>query len=273
VTDDDGLTDLDTVVIFTTANIHVFWYKARTNDYPITQSNPGPGIPGRSIVYEGKIATGGVAQHSGAASTSIAFGSGSDDAQGRCAFIWSLDLNNMTGRAVTAKVRAEYRDGWCGGALCEPGPINVRCGVADFQGNVDTWGGPQTVPETADWQDFLNPISSSMGYDFMTPTLQAEEIISITAPAGRPDDFSPSILDGQFFEIDVTDQVNWILSHDGQYAIMILVPVGEGNTGKISSYSEENCPGASTLECPSDEPWTTDGNTAHIIVEGNLTPK
>jgi hypothetical protein len=251
------------------AATHVMWYKATTNAYNLQASNPGPGIAAGATVHESIIASGGVAQHSGAASTALVFGSGLDDAQGRCAFFWSLDLDNATGTATSAKVRGEYRDGWCGNALCNSGPINIRCGVADFQGNVDTWGTAETVPETADWQDFLNPISSSMGYDFMTPTLQAEEVIAYTAAAGRPDDFSPSVLDGQFFEVDVTDQVNYILSNSGHFAIMLLVPVGEGNTGKVNTYSEENCPGASTIGCPSDNPWTTDGNTCHLVIESN----
>ena len=250
------------------AATHVMWYKATTNAYNLQASNPGPGLAAGVTVHESIIASGGVAQHSGAASTALVFGSGLDDAQGRCAFFWSLDLDNATGTATSAKIRAEYRDGWCGNALCNSGTINIRAGVADFQGNCDTWGGPEYVPETADWQDFLNPISSSMGYDFMTPTLQSEEVINYTAAAGRPDDFSPSVLDGQFFDVDVTDQVNWILQNSGHYAIMLLVPVGEGNTGKVNSYSEENGPGI-PVGCDSDNPWTQDGNTCHLVIESD----
>jgi hypothetical protein len=246
---------------------YVFWYKATTNSYDLQASSPGPGIPAGAEVHESILATGGVAQHSGAAEPGIAIGSGLDDAQGRCGFVWSQDLDNSTGTATSAKFRAEYRDGWCGNALCNSGTINIRCGVADFQGNFDTWGG--VIPETADWQDFLNPISSSMGYDFMTPTLQAEEVIAYTAPAGRPDDFSPSVLDGQFLEIDVTDQVNWILQNTGHFAIMFLVPVGEGNTGKINSYTDESC-SPDQGACISDNPWAQDGNSGHLLIAGDL---
>jgi hypothetical protein len=248
---------------------YVFWYKATTNSYNLQASSPGPGLPAGAEVHESIIASGGVAQHSGAASTALVFGSGLDDAQGRCAFFWSLDLDNSTGTATTAKIRAEYRDGWSNNAFCNSGTVNIRAGIADFQGNVDTWGGAAFVPETADWQDFLNPISSSMGYDFMTPTLQSEEVINYTAAAGRPDDFSPSVLDGQFFEVDVTDQVNWILQNTGHYAIMLLVPVGEGNTGKVNTYSEENAPGVGSI-MGSDNPWTADGNTCHMLINGNI---
>jgi hypothetical protein len=252
---------------------HVFWYKATTNGYNLTASNPGPGLPSDAVVHERIIASGGVAQHSGAASTALVFGSGLDDAQGRCAFFWSLDLDSAKGTATSAKIRAEYRDGWSNNAFCNSGTINIRAGVADFDGNIQTWGGAEYVPETADWQDFLNPISSSMHYDYQSTTLQAEEIIAYTAEAGRPDEFSPSVLDGKFFEVDVTDQVNWILSNtmenkgalSGHYAIMLLVPVGEGNTGKVNTYSEENCPDVSTV-MGSDNPWTADANTCHLVI-------
>jgi hypothetical protein len=251
---------------------HVFWYKATTNGYALTQCNPGPCLDAAATVHEGIIATGCVAQHSGSQDSRIAFGSGLDDQQGRCSFIWSNDLNNATGAAASALFRAEYQDGWCGNALCNAGPINIRCGVVDFQGNLDTWGGADYVPETADWQDFLNPLSSSMGFDFMTPTLQSEEVISFTAPAGKQDEFSPSVLDGQFVEVDITDQVNWILQNSGNYAIVFLVPPNEGNTGKVSAYAYEDSPGVQLVYCGGDNPWTKDGNTAHIEIDGTGYP-
>jgi hypothetical protein len=246
------------------AKTHVFWYKVLTNNYPITDCNPGPCLDNNATFHEGIIASGTVAQHSGSAEHSLVFGSGLDDQQGRCGFIWSKELNEITGTVTSAKVRAEYRDGWAGNALCNAGPINIRCGVVDFQGNLDTWGGADYVPETADWQDFLNPLSSSMGYDFMTPTLQVEEIISFQAPAGRQSEFDPSVLDGKFFEVDITDQVNWILANSGSYAIVLLVPPNEGNTGKVTTYSAED--GTGTQWLGGDNPWTTDGNTAHIVM-------
>jgi hypothetical protein len=248
---------------------HVFWYKVTTNNYPVTDCNPGPCFDGTETFHEGMIATGTVAQHSGSSEASLVFGSGADDQQGRCGFIWSYDLNKATGAVTSAKVRAEYRDGWSSASLLNPGPIKIRCGVSDFQGNIDTWGSPEGVPETADWQDFLNPLSSSMGYDFMTPTLQAEEIISYTAVAGRTGEFESSVRDGQFFEVDITEQVNWILENEGQYAVVLLVPPNEGNTGKVNSYSMEDCPGAETIPCPSDNPWTADGNTANLVLESS----
>jgi hypothetical protein len=63
--------------------------------------------------------------------------------------------------------------------------------------------------------------------------------------------------------------VNYVLQNSGQLAIMLLVPVGGGNTGKVSSYGRENCPEVATLSCGSDNPWTPDGNSAHIVVESD----
>jgi hypothetical protein len=210
------------------------------------------------------IATGCVAQHSGSSEATFVMGSGLDDQQGRCGFFWVKQLNGATGTASSALWRAEYRDGWAGNAFCNSGSINIRCGVVDFQGNLDTWGGEDYVPETADWQDFLNPLSSSMGYDFMTPTLQQEEVIAYTAPAGRSDEFGSSVLDGQFMEVDVTDQVNWILQNSGNFGIVCLVPPNEGNTGKVNTYTMED--GTGTMGLGSDSPWTTDGNSGHLKV-------
>jgi hypothetical protein len=253
----------------TQAATNIFWYKAVERGYSLEQSNPGPGIPAGAVIHQGMLATGAVAQHSGASNAGWACGSGLDDQQGRCAFVWSKELCDATGTITSAKFRGEHQDGWCGNALNNSGSINIRCGVVDFQGNLDTWGSADLVPETADWQDFLNPLSSSMGYDFMTPTLQQEEVISFTAPAGRPDEFAGSVLDGQFLEVDITDQVNWILQNSGHFAIAFLVPPNEGNTGKINIYADESASGVST--CPSDNPWATDCNSAHLWIEGDIT--
>jgi hypothetical protein len=171
--------------------------------------------------------------------------------------------------------RGEFRDGWAGNPFCNAGPIAIRCGIVDFQGNLDTWGGAEYVPEIADWQDPFNPLCVCRGYICPIPT-EAEEIINYTAPAGRPAETEPSILDKQFAEIDITDQVNWILSHtgvnrgtfSGQYAIAFCTDIGAGSTGKIYLYADET--GSGYLDYGSDTPWTQDGNTAHIVGYGYL---
>ena len=257
---------------------HVFWYKATDRGYNL-QSNPGPNLPAGATVHQGIIMSAGVAQHSGAATDGFFCGSGLDDAQGRCGVVWSADLCAMQGTCTSAKFRAEFRDGWSGNGFCNIGPINIRCGVADFKGNVDIWGSPELVAETATWQDFLNPLGSTMGYDMTNPTMEQEEVINFTAPAARPSESDPSILDKQFVEIDITDQVSWILSHTGanqgaytgQYAIPFLVTPGMGSTGKINCYADEAVSGSQTA-MGSDAPWTTDGNTVHLLVEGTLEP-
>ena len=113
-----------------------------------------------------------------------------------------------------------------------------------------------------------------MGYDSCNMPLEAEEIININMPAGRPGDSVPPVQDSQFIEIDVTDQVNWILSHtgenrgtySGQYAVVFLTPIGMGSTGKFYLYANEACDGP---VFSSENPWTQDGNTMHLVVESN----
>jgi len=252
---------------------HVFWYKAQTNAYNLQQCDDkgggktfGPCISAGAIVHQGITATGTVAQHSGSSEAgSFNFGSGLDDAQGRCAYFWSSDLSAATGTATAAKIRGEYKDGFSGNAMCNAGPIAIRCGVADFQGNIGIWGSPELVSETATWQDFLNPIGSTMGYDLSNPTLGAEEVINVTAPIARTDAAEPSVLDGEFFEVDVTDQVNFILANAGQHAIVLLVAPGQGSTGKIGSLAAED----GIRPNGADNPWSQDGNTLHCMVESD----
>jgi hypothetical protein len=83
------------------------------------------------------------------------------------------------------------------------------------------------------------------------------------------------VLDGKFCEIEVTDQVNWILQHtgagkgaySGQYCIVLTVAPGSGSTGKVNLACHEACaqPGAG------DNPWNRDGNTCHLLVSGELS--
>jgi hypothetical protein len=256
----------------------VFWYKATDKGYNL-QSNPGPNIPGGAEVHQGIIMSAGIAQYSGNATDGFFCGNALDDTQGRCGVIWSKDLCERMGTCTSAKFRGELRDGWSDDAFCNAGPMAIRCGVADFSGNVGIWGDPGLVAENATWQDFLNPLGSGMGYDMTHPVLEAEDTIEFTAPAGRQGEAEPSVLDKQFVEIDITGQVNWILSHtganmgsySGQYAIVFLSTPGMGSTGKINCYADEAFSGSQTA-MGSDAPWTTDGNTVHILVEGTLEP-
>lgn len=276
VKDDDGNYAFDTVmVIVNDSTVHLFWYHAQANGYNLAESNPGPGIGTNIIFHEGIIMSASVAEYTGNSTEGFFLGSGLDDLQGRCGVVWSRDLCKMNGSATRAVLKGEFRDGWSGNAFCNAGPITIRCGVVDFQENISVWGADSFVSETATWQDFLNPLVSTMGYDMSNPTLQAEEIILFEAPAGRLSEADPSVLDGQFIEIDITDQVNWILQHtgpnkgsySGQYAIVFLVAPGQGSTGKFNLYAAENLPGVGS---GSDNPWTNDGNTIHLLVYGLL---
>lgn len=250
------------------SSTHVFWYKAITNGYNL-QANPGPNLPAGAIVHQGMIMSATLNQRNNAQEASFVIGSGLDDAQGRCGVVWSKELCTASGVATLAKVRAEYRDSWSG-SFSSPGPISIRCGVVDFQGNIDAHGGIDSIPETATWADALYPLAATMGYNAENSTaLIQEETINITVPPGKVSGNDDG-LSKQFMEVDVTDQVNWILAHtgsnkgsySGQYAIVFLVAIGQGSVGKINTYSAEN----GVIPAGSDSPWTTDGNTMHLVV-------
>jgi len=259
-----------------TAN-HVFWYNATTAAYGLTAS-PGPNLQGTLVVHEGKMASGGIAQHTGANYADFVFGSGLDDAQGRCAWFWSKELCDMAGTATSAKYRAEFRDGYSGSAFCNAGPIAVHRGVVDFQGNLDFWGSADAVDNAANWKDDANLIGSFMGFNIMDPEIKASDTLNFTAPAGRPSEIDASLLDGQFVELDCTPQVNWILQNtaaagnpsglSGQYAVVFLVTPGMGSTGKCNTYTSED---GVRSALGNDNPWTQDGNSGHLLLVGDLT--
>jgi len=258
---------------------HVFWFKATTLGYNLQDNagGKGPALPAGAIVHEGNMATGAVAQHNGSNGPDFVCGSGLDDIQGRCGWFWSKDLCHLTGSVSSAKFRAEHRDGWAGNAFCNSGPIAIHRGVVDFQSNIDFWGGEDLVDAAANWKDDANLIGSFMAFNIMDPDIKAGDTLNITAPAGRPSEIDQSILDGQFLEVDCTPQVNWILAHtkeageavlSGQYAIVFLVTPGQGSTGKINGYTNENLVRS---VMGSDAPWTQDGNTAHLVMDGTVS--
>jgi hypothetical protein len=235
------------------------------------------------------MATGGIVAHCkagnaltplcGADAAYFDVGSGLDDAQGDCAWFWSGDLCHMTGIAASARFRAEFRDGWNSRAFCNAGPIAIHRGVVDFQGNLDFWGGEDSIDVATSWKDDANLIGSFMGFNIMDPWIKASDTLQFSAPAGRQSDITPSVLDGKFVELDCTPQVNWILQHtkeagetalSGQYAIVFLVTPGQGSIGKVSTYTAEE---GAIPAIGSDTPWTRDGNTGHLVVEGNITSK
>lgn len=257
------------------AETHVFWYKCIQNNYALIDS-PGPNLPSNVIRHEGMIVSASLNQRNNAKAPYFFIGSGLDDAQGRCGFIWSRDLEQYSGISTRALLRAEFQDGWVGNAFCNQGPIKIRCGVVDFSGNINYFGGIDEIPDTAVWRDPNYEFSATMGFNSrFSNSLMKEETLQIIAPSGRIDNSHPSVLDSQFFEIDITNQVNWILSHSsrindtlsGHYAIAFLVSYGNGNTGKVTTYSHEGINDSIYFLIGSDHRWTKDGNTLHLIVE------
>ncbi|OGJ88283.1 MAG: hypothetical protein A2268_05215 [Candidatus Raymondbacteria bacterium RifOxyA12_full_50_37] len=255
------------------AEDHVFWYKALTNSYDITYSDSnghGPGLPVGAQIHQGKIVTCNNSTGLGYAGSALSCGSDINDDQGWCCAFFSGDLQTSPVRNVTsAKIRAELSDWVSGnGPVCNGGPIAIRVGVADVSFGIMMWGSADAMPDDAVWAD-LDPMNT-LNYSLMLSG--AEETIQFTAPAGRLSNDVPSLLDGHFIEIDVTDQINWILDNQSSgsaWAIVLLSQVGVGSTGKFTTLSAENgfCmdPGSAGITIPND-PWSTDCNTVHLFM-------
>ena len=150
----DKLFVLILFVNFSFSATHVFWYKAETNNYPITDctdSGKGPCLPANAIISEGMIASSMVAQYSGGTHHNIQIGNGYGYYQGRCSFIWLKDFSrfNKTGDIDSAVFRVEYCDTDDPGDFTTEGLIRIKIGVANFQRNIDYWGAANDVPETA----------------------------------------------------------------------------------------------------------------------------
>lgn len=270
------------LVQVTFSTTHVFWYNCIKKNYGL-QENPGPNLPVNIIKHEGWIISGsGSPRDQSRYETVFAIGEESYN-RAKCAYIWSADLNNMNGNCSKAALRAEYFDGkiYSNYLACKPGPIYIRLGIVDFTGNLDAWGGANQIPINSRWADGLNPLNSDMGFNPEIPSLFAQETLTFIMDSARSSLNSNSKLDKKFVEIDVTEQVNWILSHTGKtnplkvgdsasYAIAFLVKSYDRTVGSFFTYSHEDSsfPGGG-----SDLPWTTDGNTVHLVVESdNLTP-
>ncbi|OGJ87312.1 MAG: hypothetical protein A2487_05095 [Candidatus Raymondbacteria bacterium RifOxyC12_full_50_8] len=255
-----------------TDGVHVYWYKIWENNYNIEDPN-GPALPAGAIKHGGKIVTANNSTGLGYAGSGFSCGSERDDDQGWSSVFFSDNLHNASnagGHADSAFLCGEYTDWASGnGALCDGGPIAIRCGVVDVSFGIMMWGSADAMPDDAVWAD-LDPMNT-LSYDLTIAG--AEEIIDFTAPQGRIQNDVPPILDGQFVRINVTDQVNWILSNvngSSAYGIVMLSQAGVGSTGKFSLLAGENCVLTSDVSVTvPNVPWSTDGNTVHLVVYGS----
>ena len=251
------------------ATPHVFWYNAYTNGYTLSDTTGyGPNIPANAMIHQGKIVTCAQSVSPATSGPGFAIGCGLADSEGRCGAVYVKDLKNLTTPVLSAVVRGEYRDGWVDNAFCNFGVINIRIGIVDISQGIAMWGGPDMLPDDAVWGD-LNPGKS---LDFSLPLIGPVKTVQFQAQHGRLTATGPSYLDGRFFEIDVRDQVNYVISRrtDGrEYAIVFLTAPGQGSLGKVICYAAEEC----QMPVPgSDKPWTKDGNTMHLLVEAADSP-
>jgi len=256
---------------------HVFWYKATSATAPYNMADAtGPNLQGVTDVHGGKALTATIRGSVGNQDPLITLGNGLDNAQARSFVIWYKDLCDLklsTGATLTsAKFRGEYRDNWSGNAYCNAGPLKPRVGVVDVKGHFDALGvAAASHPDNAVWADPLNPLSGFMGYTMSGEAFQAEQNQNFNAPAGATA-AGAKPLEGQFFEMDVTQQVRHILSNNGNLGIAAVITEGDGSTGKINLYGFED----GAIAGATSDPWTTDGNTCHLVLEvagGTLEPK
>ncbi|OGJ88348.1 MAG: hypothetical protein A2268_05565 [Candidatus Raymondbacteria bacterium RifOxyA12_full_50_37] len=251
---------------------HVFWYKALLSGYALAENNPGPGIPSDAIVHEGMIVSATYSNGHGYDLPHFVVGSATGDWQAWSAAIWSKDLNDsaMTGRVDSAFAVGEVRDGWTEDSYNNTGPIHIKCGVVDVSFGISMWGRNE-IPENTEWKDI------SFGtLNYTLPTIPGTDtMLSVDGLNGRLSVNMPSSLDGQFLRLTITKQVNYILANSGEFAIVFLVPSNQGSTGKFNLYADEdrNFTYEKTLinVNGSDNPWTEDGNTVHVVAYGDLT--
>jgi hypothetical protein len=256
----------------------VFWTQG--SKYSLTD-NPGPNLAANVTLDEGRIVCGTLSQYSGSQYPEFLLGNGSEPVgatRGFCAWAYVQNLKSYKGAITSAKLRGEYWDWYNGYGRCQGGTIKIRQGVVSNMDNIAAYGTENDVIGV--WMDMMNPIGPAMGFDATTLALAAEETTLVTTPAGRPSEIDDSPIAKQFFEMDVTKQVQWILNKnaanaDSSYAIVLLVSTDTtgGNIGMRSSYASIDSSYVTlTPNKLQTDAWTKDGNTMHLVVEGNITP-
>lgn len=278
VRDDDGLSAYDTLYLNVWPNAgFVFWYNAKAQRLNLQNCLPGPCLSFGTTIHEGMIAS---CRQIGWTYESSIFqlGNGPGDSLGCNSFFWVKDLMNFTGIVSNAILCMELMAGpspldsindEANRLRWSPGPIHIRCGVADFSATLNYYGGSNT-PANVVWQDTGNNMNPAMGFNTPNSSLMAEETLYVRVP--------DTVTPGQFISFDVTRQINWILAHNGNqkigttgaYAIMFLVQRSQGDIGLLSGFSHET--GTISPWAPQNGQWTKDGNTLHLRVLGNLTP-
>lgn len=271
---------------------YVFWYHALANQYNL-QENPGPNLPSDLTVFEGATASWCSRLCCGENLVGFMVGNG-PDIPGRSSMVYFSDLCDKQGTAIKAVLRGEFRDAYMNNSFNNEGEIHAKIGVIDMTVSRDLaapigYGG--AIGCNSLYLGLMPPINNGWNYNMKfyvnpgtkitLPGLMVEELVTLQGVNGRLAEDEPSSLDKQFFEIDVTDQVQWILNQKGRdyvvpskagdYAIAILVPNDStaGGYGKVNLYAEACISG--TLGTYSDAPWTQDGNTIHLYLEGDIS--
>lgn len=253
---------------------HVFWYRCVQNNYNLATFNAadssGPNIQGEVVKHQGKQLTATVRLSAG--NHEAGYNLGNYNSAGFSNVIWFADLCSLklsTGATLTsAKFRGEYRDAYSGNPFNTGGAINARVGVVSIANHLSYLDVlPHQHPDNGTWADADNPVTATMGFSAPGGSFQAQESKAITTKEGN--NGITTQIEGQFFEMDITTQVNYILSDPAtsgnirQLGIASIVPTASLGTGKVNLYAFENFQASMATA----DPWTTDYNTGHLLLE------
>ena len=249
------------------AATHVFWYKALQNGYHLSD-NPGPNL---NVLPE-NVHEGMISCQSGNSSHQLVFSLASTIYQVTSVVFY--DLYKMQGTITSAKIRAEYADlrGWIG-----PGPIRFVYGVEDAWKRIN-----DPIPEST----YVCRGNGSLAVGIEFYPQYALDTIQFQVPQGKTDTGRyPPPLAKTFFELDVTKQIQYILQyHDSlksNFLILNFHVIQDYQWAWFGTLSYKNCDSTQLYRLITDDGtpgryndflchWSKDGNTAHLVVEGNL---
>ncbi|OGJ87628.1 MAG: hypothetical protein A2268_04275 [Candidatus Raymondbacteria bacterium RifOxyA12_full_50_37] len=259
-----------TLIVSVQAETYLFWQDAIKNNYALADS-PGPNlqIP-QDKIYEGLLHV-----------DSYNYRDGDPDVSTFIlmhffkTYIVSFDLNRVRGTITSAKLRGEFLDLYYpdpGIAMNRSGDIQTMVSISKLVNEHDFCGSGYLSADYFACDSRQLSIHHDICSEFNKDT-----ITFITFQGQTSDTSQPSPLWRKFAEIDITDQVQWILDNNdsmktGAYQIILAGILNSGN-GKMSLFGYGSCDSLIGDGANAPEHWTQDGNTMHIVVEGTLTPE
>ncbi|OGU98196.1 MAG: hypothetical protein A3J84_07700 [Ignavibacteria bacterium RIFOXYA2_FULL_37_17] len=172
----------------------------------------------------------------------------------------------MKGIIQSAVLRAEYLDNYIldgNFSTCQAGNMEVVWGVLDLYSICQSQLNLIDSCSLADWP-------GCWVFNYAREPVRIDTVNMVTSQ-GMNSGMTEHPLAKTFIEIDITNEVEYIISNCdtlNSHAYAIYYEVLSG-TGVAETYGFTNC---SELEWWQTYPesWTRDGNTTHIVVEGDL---